>query len=505
MDLQIKSTSALHDYQEKDVRKILSDLKDNSSTSKLLYQLPTGGGKTRIFSELAKYLIEDQSKGVLILTHRIELCRQTSKTLKNLGIKNTIIDSHLKKIPHMLNNGCYVAMVETLYHRIEDKIFDTTQIGLVIVDEAHHNSFNKLLLHFENAKILGVTATPLSSDAEHPLKNFYNKLIVGEGVSSLITKQHLAKPKTYRYDVELNTLTEGTNGDFSTASSDELYSSPGMLELLYDAYMAHARGKKTLIFNNGIFTSNNVLQYFHEKGLNVKSLDNHTEASERKFILKWFKNTKDAILTSVSILTTGFDEPSVKAVMLNRATNSLTLLHQMIGRGSRCLPDKKSFTIVDLGNNIERLGKWEEPIDWTVIFDNPELYYHSISTKTEFDDHHILPSIHAKFPNTTHIAFDVQATFKDVKDKNLKTSLVLKKSIDQHVKMCLENSKCIPSALILVSELDKEIEWRVKQFTKCLGNVTKNYREYLLADYKTKLTDKIKSSSFANTNDLKVA
>ena len=69
-------------------------------------------------------------------------------------------------------------------------------------------------------------------------------------------------------------------------------------------------------------------------------------------ILKWFKETPNAILTSVSILTTGFDEPTVESIILNRATKSLTLYYQMIGRGSRILKNKNSFDVIDLGVQV---------------------------------------------------------------------------------------------------------------------------------------------------------
>ena len=83
---------------------------------------------------------------------------------------------------------------------------------------------------------------------------------------------------------------------------------------------------------------------------------------DRYWKLKWFKETQDGILTSVSILTTGFDEPTVESIILNRATRSLTLYFQMIGRGSRILEHKNSFQVVDLGNNIARFGPWDQHV-----------------------------------------------------------------------------------------------------------------------------------------------
>ncbi|EDM37794.1 hypothetical protein PBAL39_15254 [Pedobacter sp. BAL39] len=476
----------LYYYQEKDIVTIFEKLEQQGS-HRLLYQLPTGGGKTVVFSEIAKRFIEKYRKKVIVLTHRTELCRQTSAALKMTGIRNKIIDSSFKKFSRNDDRPCYVAMVETLKNRIKDGLIDVDRVGLIIVDEAHHNSFHKLLGKFKNADIIGVTATPFSSDINLPMNRNYDELIIGAGIDSLIEQGFLAKPKTWRYDVELNTLKTGQQGDFTVGSSDELYSSQLMLDLLVHAYEQHSKNKRTLIFNNGIFTSRKVLEVFTNLGYPIRHLDNQTPPDERKEILLWLKKTKGAILTSVSILTTGFDEPTIQTVILNRATTSLTLYHQMIGRGSRSLPQKKTFTVIDLGNNIDRFGEWHAPIDWQHVFAYPEIYHESLHTKTSYEAHQLPADMRAKFPNSMEIAFDIQGAHQDAIAKGLKPKLVIRDSIRQHALMCADNSNEIPEALALTAELDREIDWRVKQYAKCLGNVTKNYTEWLRDDYKNKL------------------
>jgi superfamily II DNA or RNA helicase len=481
------STPRLYPYQENDINLLFEKMEGSNGNLRLLYQLPTGGGKTRIFSEIASRYIARYDRRVVVLTHRVELCSQTSKTLKTLGIKNKMINSTVKRLSKKEAYRCFVAMVETLKNRIKDGIVNTNDIGLVIIDEAHHNSFQKLLGKFANATIIGVTATPFSSDINLPMKNNYHELVVGENIASLIQQGFLAKPSTWRYDVELNTLKTGLHGDFTVSTSDELYSSPAMLELLLHAYESHSKNKKTLIFNNGIFTSKAVLLLFTDAGYPVRHLDNHTPSLERTETLKWFKKTKGAILTSVSILTTGFDEPSVQTVILNRATTSLTLYHQMIGRGSRRLPQKKTFSIIDLGNNTDRFGDWSTPVDWRLVFENPEAFYEVMHNSSTHEAHQIPSEMRAKFPNSLQISFDIQQAHQDAVAKQQKPKIVIRDSIRQHVKMVMENSETISEALLLIDELDKEITWRVKQYGKCLGRVTKNYTDWLQTDYKTKL------------------
>ncbi|GAB2687122.1 DEAD/DEAH box helicase family protein [Mucilaginibacter koreensis] len=490
-----KRPAKLYDYQEADINTLFDKLNTTPQEHRLLYQLPTGGGKTVIFSEIAKRFISQHSQKVMILTHRIELCRQTSSTLKSFGIKNNIINSAVKRVSRKSDYSCYVAMVETLNNRIQEGQIDTDQVGLVIIDEAHHNSFQKLLDKFCNARIIGVTATPFSSDFESPMRDNYHELIVGASISSLIEQGYLAQPATWRYDVELNTLkTTGAHGDFTVSTSDELYSSPAMLELLLHAYEEHAKNKKTLIFNNGIFASKAVCQMFTDAGYPIRHLDNNTPCAEREEILKWLKNTPNAILTSVSILTTGFDEPTVKTVILNRATTSLTLYHQMIGRGSRRLPKKKAFTIIDLGNNVDRFGDWSKPVDWQDIFDHPEAYCEKIHAQLSHEAHAMPSELRSKFPNSLEISFDVQKAYHEALENEQKASTVIADSIQQHVAMCVDNSDMIADAMALAEELNKEIEWRVKQYGKCLGKVTKNYLEWLQEDYKTKLKTLIQTT-----------
>ena len=288
------NSKELYAYQKKDLERIFDALEEVEEGSNLLYQLPTGGGKTVVFSEIAKRFIERRGKKVVVLTHRIELSSQTSKMLDEFGVINKVINSSVKEIepndPHM----CYVAMVETLNNRLNDDKIILENIGLVIIDEAHYNSFRKLFKYFERPYVLGVTATPLSSNIKLPMKDFYKKLIIGESIQSLIDKGFLAEAEVHRYDLSLQGLKLGINGDYTVKSSDSFYSNYGMLGKLLSVYNEVAKGTKTLIFNNGISASSAVYETFKRAGLPVRHLDNKHSAKERQEILLWFKKTPDA-------------------------------------------------------------------------------------------------------------------------------------------------------------------------------------------------------------------
>jgi superfamily II DNA or RNA helicase len=139
-------------------------------------------------------------------------------------------------------------------------------IGLVIVDEAHYNSFRKIFQYYKQANILGVTATPLSSNKTLPLNDHYDKLLVGECISSLIENGYLSSADTYTYDVNLHGLKIGSNGDFTVSSSEVVYGNYFMQEKLLFAFEEVSIGTKTLIFNSGIETSIRVEETFKKRG-----------------------------------------------------------------------------------------------------------------------------------------------------------------------------------------------------------------------------------------------
>ncbi len=481
----------LYDYQEKDLKAIFQYMEEERDDYNLLYQLPTGGGKTVIFSEIVRRYIELKKKKVVILTHRIELSVQTSNMLTGFNVPNMVISSDVKTLEGEEEDFmCYVAMVETLTNRLQEEQIVFDDVGLVIIDEAHYNSFRKLFSYFESSFILGVTATPLSSNIKLPMKDNYDGLMIGESISALIKKGFLAKAKTISYNVGLSSLKLGINGDYTVKSSDILYTDASMQEKLLEAYETESKGKKTLIFNNGINTSRYVYETFADAGYDVRHLDNTNGAKERKEILDWFKNTPGAILTSVSILTTGFDEPTVDTIILNRATKSLTLYFQMIGRGSRILPHKSDFKVLDLGNNAARFGLWEAPIDWKEIFQYPDFYLENLIADTEIERNFAYvmpPDLRKEFSNTDKISFDIKAEYKRVVKEGLKAKTALDNAVEQHAEMVIENSEDVFDARILARKLRDDIAYRVRLYSYSIMNNTKNYRDWLQEDYERKL------------------
>lgn len=479
----------LYSYQKGAIDKIFNCFEEAPEDYHLLYQLPTGGGKTVIFSEIVRQYLKHHKKKVLVMTHRIELCRQTSSMLEEFGVVNKVVNSKAN-LDDQAQYSCFVAMVETLNNRLQEDKLDISDIGLVIIDEAHYNSFTKLFKYFEKSFILGVTATPLSSNIKLPMKDNYDELIVGETIESLIKNKFLSKADIYSYNVGLTSLVVGANGDYTVKSSEDLYTNNDMLSKLMQAYEERSKGKKTLIFNNGINTSLHVYDTFRAAGYPIAHLDNTNTKKERRKILKWFNQTPDAILTSVSILTTGFDEPTVESIILNRATKSLTLYYQMIGRGSRILKNKNTFTVIDLGNNLHRFGPWGADLDWQRIFKSPNYYLDNILSDEELEDNfrYEMPAdLRAEFGNSDVVYFNIKETYISAVRNGESSKVVLERSIEHHAKICIENSEDVYDALDLAKKLGDDIDYRIHRYTKCISKSTYNFVEWLKDDYRKKL------------------
>lgn len=353
----------LRDYQERAVNEVASKLRTNR---KIVFQLPTGGGKTHTFSAITKRYIEKSGKAVLILVHRKELMTQTIRTLFNsYSISGQIIKAGMKNIPPA---ACYVGMVESVNNRIGQ----LRNLGLVIIDEAHNLAFAKMHEHFPKEYIIGFTATPLTTNKKKPLKLYYTDIVCGIDIPELIAGGSLAQNITYapKDTVEASRL-KVKAGEYDEGLMALEFSKAKHITNTVIAYQKHAADTKCLVFNVNIMHSMLVDQAFQEVGLNSKHLDSTMSSTERDEIVRWYLNTPGAILNNVGILTMGFDAPDTETIIMNRATLSMPLWLQCCGRGSRPTDSKSSFTIIDLGQNAITHGDWCAARNWEDIFFNP--------------------------------------------------------------------------------------------------------------------------------------
>jgi superfamily II DNA or RNA helicase len=349
----------LRDYQLQAINLI-----ENSNYKNVCLQMPTGAGKSATFCELAKRYHLETAKSVLILVHRQELLKQA---FDSLGKKAFKIEKGIKTIPS--DYDYYIGMVETAHRRI-DKL---PNVGLIIIDECHFGGFHKLpFFENKNIKVVGVTATPISN--KKPLGEFYGELIQPTTISELIKRGYLLDCEAYGFASDLVSKAnfKVKRGEFDEKQMDDFYSSEKMVKNVVEAYWSHSAGKKTIIFNVNVHHNFEVYQAFKKEGLNVYFIDSHSTDKNRIETIKNFKEQKDAIICNVGVLTLGFDDPQIQTVILNRATKSLSLYLQMIGRGSRLFDGKENFKVLDLGKNTVRHGQYDKEHDWQKYFKEGE-------------------------------------------------------------------------------------------------------------------------------------
>src|ERR1035437_9858338 len=235
----------LRSYQERAVVEVAQKLA--SGKRKVIFQLATGGGKTVIFSSIAARYTAKTDKSILILVHRKELLMQTRKVLHNAyGINAQAIIAGMKYIPPA---DVYVGMVESVNHRIAH----LSNIGIVIIDEAHITSFNKIHAHFPEQYIIGFSATPLSANKRKPMKLFYDDIVCGVDIPELIADGHLCQNVTWApKDIVDRQELLIKNGEFDDEAMSLSFSKPKYINNTITAYQRWAEGKKTLIFNCNI-------------------------------------------------------------------------------------------------------------------------------------------------------------------------------------------------------------------------------------------------------------
>lgn len=355
----------LFPHQEVFINRIIGKL---NKFRKLVAQLATGGGKTVCFAAIADRYIKKTGKRVLVLVHRKELLQQTRKTSYDaFGLVCEPIVAGMKYIP---DADIYVGMVETTWRRLEK----LKGVGLVIIDECHRLEFAKFHDHFLEQYIIGFSATPLTSSKKKPLNGFFEEIVCGIDIPELIKGGYLCQNITWapkdtveRKELEIASKT----GDFDDRQMGEMFSRPKYIHNTVTAYEKRCCEEKTIIFNVNVEHSLAVTEVFKESGYNCRHVDGNTPKEERVRIFHWFKTTSNAILCNVGIATMGFDEPTIRNVIVNKATMSMPLWLQMCGRGSRPLKDKNMFRIIDMGANAVTHGDWCQSRDWKNLFYNP--------------------------------------------------------------------------------------------------------------------------------------
>lgn len=329
--------------------------------------MPTGSGKTVLFSTIASKT-NANGKHVLILCDRKELIAQAKDKLKKSGLAPMLIIPGYRGQPSNL----YLASVDTLRNR------PLPLVHVVIVDEAHKKTFDEIVLKYkkQGALVIGFTATPtrkgkksLEDFPEYTgqLADIYTDIVEPVTITELIRDEYLVPAITYGAELDLSDV-KMKGDDFDAQALYERFNKSKLYGGVVDNYLKLANGTKAIVYNINVEHSKKMTEEFNARGISSRHVDGKTPIAEREKIFKAFNRGDFLVLNNCDVATTGYDEPTIETVIVNRPTMSLTLWLQMAGRGGRPCPEinKTHFKLIDQGGNVFRHGFWQDERVWTL-------------------------------------------------------------------------------------------------------------------------------------------
>jgi superfamily II DNA or RNA helicase len=332
----------LRDYQNLAISNVRKSFQAKHRS--VLLTLPTGAGKTVIFSEITK-LAKLKGANVLILVHRKELIDQAGDKLSKADVKYGIIAAGHKEC----KNNVQVASVQTLINRLNNP----EQFDLIIIDEAHHsvaNSWRKIFNFYKKALKLGVTATPMRMTGAG-LGEIFDNLIVGSTIPELVEKKYLADHEVYAPPNKLNLDKIRTiRGDFSKKEVEDELEKVDIVGDAVENYRKLGKNKPAIAFCISVKHGQYVTNKFKQAGYKAELITGSMKSDDRKTLVDNFKNGKIKILVSIDVVSEGFDVEGCYCAILLRPTQSEALYIQQVGRVLRPELNKVAIVLDHVGN-----------------------------------------------------------------------------------------------------------------------------------------------------------
>jgi superfamily II DNA or RNA helicase len=342
-------TIILRPYQEEALNAILENY--SKGVSRQLVVLPTGAGKTVIFSHLP--IIKPDALPMLVLAHRSELLDQArNKIMASNPHLSVEIEQADRKAGQV---DVVVASVATLGRnntpRIEE--YPKDYFKSIVIDEAHHAaapSYRRIIDFFSPDFLLGVTATPQRSDSTR-LIDVFQEIVYYKSIQDLIGEGYLCPLVGYRVksNIDISNV-EIRNGEYAQDQLEEAIDTPERNAHIVASYLALANNEKAIVFASGVKHAENLALSFSKASVTTEVIVGTTPREKREEVLANFAKGKVSVIVNVGVLTEGFDEPSVQAIILAKPTRSTLLYTQIVGRGTRLHESKVSCKIIDIAD-----------------------------------------------------------------------------------------------------------------------------------------------------------
>lgn len=339
----------LRPYQREAEAAILNEW--DAGILRTLLVLPTGCGKTIVFSKV----IEDRVRAgdrVLVLAHRGELLEQASDKLAQA----TGLRCATEKADESCLGSWYrvaVGSVQSLMREKRLSRFAHDYFQTIVVDEAHHvlsDGYQRVLDHFGQAKVLGVTATPDRGDMRN-LGQCFQSLAYEYTLPKAIREGFLSPIKALTIPLKLDLTGVGVqSGDFK--AGDLGTALDPYLEQIADEMTRHCSDRKTVVFLPLVKTSQKFRDILLRHGFRAAEVNGTSQ--DRAQILSDFDAGKYNVLCNSMLLTEGWDCPSVDCIVVLRPTKVRSLYSQMVGRGTRLFRGKDHLLLLDFLWHTER-------------------------------------------------------------------------------------------------------------------------------------------------------
>lgn len=356
MDKSIK----LREYQQR----VLDAVKRSvvGGKKRILVVLPTGAGKTHVMASIAQGCINKDNR-VLALMHRRGLVDQMIERFDECGIKSGCI---MAGIDTDLQRQCQVASLWTFSRRVAIASHFRVDAQVLLIDEAHHtlnNTYKKVLPKYSDSLVIGFTATPTLSSGVG-LGEYFDDLINVVPMQELLDKEYLV-PGAYYGPSEPDLSSVPIKlGDYTKKGLDKKLNTPKIIGDVVQSYLQYGQDKTAMCFAINRKHALALSIEFNRNGVAAEYLDAHNSDEERQEVIDRLKAGDTRVVCQVALYTEGTDIPELECIIIARPTRSLGLHRQIIGRGARPNKGKYSFTVIDHGGNVLRLGYYEDEIDW---------------------------------------------------------------------------------------------------------------------------------------------